>query len=102
MTPHGREIRRLLEDQADFSATAELFWHKILSPLLDRVAALERELGLQDAVSDEQAVRQNTMRMLQLAKGNKHRAAKMLGVDTKTVFERLRRWRIEERKKVGA
>ena len=92
-----RELENLIERLAIFSATGEITAEEIEQEKARRAAAVP---GAKEAASTlggkiEEMERQEILRVLREAKGNKSLAARKLGIERKTLYEKARRLAID-------
>jgi transcriptional regulator with PAS, ATPase and Fis domain len=92
-----RELENLIERLAIFSATGEITAEEVEQEKTRRTAAVP---GAKESTSTlggkiEEMERQEILRVLREAKGNKSLAARRLGIERKTLYEKARRLAID-------
>ena len=92
-----RELENLIERLAIFTATGQITAQEVERERTERAGAAK---GSENSASTlggklEEIERQEILRVLREAKGNKSLAARMLGIERKTLYEKARRLAID-------
>lgn len=92
-----RELENLIERLAIFTATGQIAAQEVEKERTQRAGAVPGSQKLASTLGGklEEIERQEILRVLREAKGNKSLAARMLGIERKTLYEKARRLAID-------